>query len=125
MEYEAAIMEKKRKRINLMLLTAAHIYLLLPILIFCVGWCKWYIGAVMSCIIVVGAYISINKYMLSEPMGGEQHTCKGKLWICVVALLLIALWVVLSGIGGYVWQNDDHFWRNTIFDILVTKKNIV
>lgn len=119
MEYEAAIMEKKRKRINLVLLTAAHIYLLLPILIFCVGWCKWYIGAVMSCIIVVGAYISINKYMLSEPMGGEQHTCKGKLWICVVALLLIALWVVLSGIGGYVWQNDDHFWRNTIFDILV------
>ncbi|MBD5527036.1 MAG: hypothetical protein HDR02_01305 [Lachnospiraceae bacterium] len=34
-------------------------------------------------------------------------------------VMLIALWVVLSGVGGYVWQNDDHLWRNTIFDILV------
>lgn len=120
MEYEAALMEKRQKRINFIILMAAHIYLLLPVLIFCVGWCKWYIGAVMSCVIVVGAYISIHKYMLSEQTDrGEQLTGKGTFWKCLLALLLIVLWVLLSGIGGYVWQNDDHWWRNTIFDILV------
>lgn len=113
-------MDKKRKRINLIILTAAHIYLLFPVLIFCVGWCKWYIGAVMSCIIVIGAYMSIHKYMLSESVERvERSTDRRAIWKCLVVVMLIALWVVLSGVGGYVWQNDDHLWRNTIFDILV------
>lgn len=120
MEYGVALMDKKRKRINLIVLTAAHIYLLFPVLIFCVGWCKWYIGAVMSCIIVIGAYMSIHKYMLSEPVERVgRSTDRRAIWKCLVVVMLIALWVVLSGVGGYVWQNDDHLWRNTIFDILV------
>ena len=96
-------MVKKRKRINLIMLTAAHIYLLLPVLIFCIGWCKWYIGAAMSCIIVAGAYMSIRKYMLLVPAERVGVSVNRRtLWICFIAVIIIALWVVLSGIGGYV-----------------------
>ncbi len=113
-------MVKKRKRINLIMLTAAHIYLLLPVLIFCIGWCKWYIGAAMSCIIVAGAYMSIRKYMLLVPAERVGVSVNRRtLWICFIAVIIIALWVVLSGIGGYVWQNDDHLYRNTLFNVLV------
>lgn len=120
MEYEVVFMGKKRKRINLILLTAAHIYLLLPILIFCVGWCKWYIGAVMSCIIVIGAYMSIRQYMLVKSVESVWVSVDRKtLWKCLFAVIIIALWVVLSGIGGYVWQNEDHLHRNTLFNVLV------
>lgn len=113
-------MGKKWKRIDLIILIAAHIYLLLPILIFCIGWCKWYIGGAMSCVIAIGAYLSVRKYMLSEPVGRTNLSANRRtLWKCFIAVIIIALWVVLSGIGGYVWQNNDHLYRNTIFNILV------
>lgn len=113
-------MGKKRKRIDRIILIAAHIYLLLPALIFCIGWCKWYIGGVMSCVIAIGAYLSVHEYTLSGPVERIGLSVDKKiLWKCFMAVIIIALWVVLSGIGGYVWQNDDHLWRNAIFNILV------
>lgn len=113
-------MGKKWKRIDRIILIAAHIYLLLPVLIFCIGWCKWYIGGVMSCVIAIGAYLSVHEYMLSGSVERSSLSVdKRILWKCFMAVIIIALWVVLSGIGGYVWQNDDHFSRNTIFQILV------
>jgi len=36
-----------------------------------------------------------------------------------LVVALIAVWVYFSGIGGFVWQNSDHWWRNEIFNILV------
>lgn len=115
-------MEKKWKRIDSVILTAAHVYLLFPVLIFCVAWCKWYIGGLMSCVIIIGTYMSLRVYMRAKPAERMKISVGGGiLWKCLAALLIIVLWVVLSGIGGYVWQNDDHWYRNTIFNILVSE----
>lgn len=120
MEFEGAFMDKKWKKIDLVILTAAHIYLLLPILIFSIGWCKWYIGVLMSCVIAAGAYLSIRKYMSSRSVERTYFSVNRRtLWTCLAVVIIIALWVVLSGIGGYVWQNDDHLYRNTLFNVLV------
>ena len=34
-------------------------------------------------------------------------------------LVLVCVWAYLSGIGGLVYQNGDHPWRNSIFKALV------
>ncbi|MCM1555233.1 MAG: hypothetical protein NC048_07025 [Bacteroides sp.] len=36
--------------------------------------------------------------------------------------ILIAVIVVLCGIGGYIWQHGDHYFRNAIFKALVENK---
>ncbi len=40
----------------------------------------------------------------------------------IIVLLIVMVWVYWSGIGGYVWQNADHYWRNEIYEILVEYK---
>ncbi len=35
-------------------------------------------------------------------------------------LLLTGLWVFLSGVGGYAFQNWDHHWRNAVLHDLIT-----
>ena len=34
-------------------------------------------------------------------------------------VIIIGTWVYFSGIGGFAFQNDDHRWRNEIFQMLV------
>lgn len=115
-------MAKNWERINRITLVLVHIYLLLPILIFCIGWCRWYIGIAASCVIVAAAYLSMYEYIIVKPTVNSSLII-GKKTICkfLIAIMIIALWVILSGIGGYVWQNDDHLYRNTIFNIIVAE----
>jgi hypothetical protein len=40
----------------------------------------------------------------------------------IVALFAILVWVYLSGIGKFVWQNGDHPYRNAIFKLLVERE---
>lgn len=113
-------MTGKWKKIDRILIAATHIYLLLPVLIFCIGWCKWYVGIIMTCVTVIGAYMSMRQYASAE--AAEAADCfwdRKSLWKILIVVLIIVLWVILSGIGGYVWQNKDHWWRNVMFNILV------
>lgn len=34
-------------------------------------------------------------------------------------IVILILWVYFSGIGGFVFQNKDHWWRNETFNLLV------
>ena len=43
-------------------------------------------------------------------------------WKVVGIVVLIMMWVALSGVGGLMWQNSDHWWRNEIYELLVTEK---
>lgn len=92
-----------------------YAYILLPILIFFMGWLKLYI-AIPICLLIL---YSIRRAIENEsPLfcPGESFTA----WIPI--LIVIGLWVYFSGIGGMVFQNSDHECRNTIFSLLVNKK---
>lgn len=106
-------MEKKKKIIWLNLLI--YIYLFLPVLIFVVGWLKWYwalpFGILMALACVKGFTDSVQcDCFLLE---------KSDFRILIKALFLIILWVYLSGIGGWCYQNSDHEARSAIFRALV------
>lgn len=93
----------------------AYGYILLPFVIFALGWMKIYISLPIVGILCYCYY----------------KTCKEspELWLpdwdrdtiikFLFAIGIIAIWVYYSGIGKFVFQNTDHFERNSIFNILV------
>ena len=93
----------------------AYTYLLLPLLIFILGYCKWFY-AVPICVVLLMSFKMMTKVIdlnNIESIGTkERHTL-------IYALLVIIVWVIISGIGDLVPQNTDQIYRNTIFELLV------
>lgn len=105
----------KKQKNDIFVSILIYLYLALPTLIFFIGWLKWYwalaFGALTAVACVKGFSDSIkDKCLLLENIDIN---------IFVKALLLIILWVYLSGIGGYCYQNSDHGVRNALFRALV------
>ena len=94
----------------------AYGYIVLPILIFFIGWCNPLVAVLGSIIILVSFYFTCkNAPELWSPTSRKQ-------WFFLISLVLVALvWVCWSGIGALVFQNPDHSCRNPIFELLVTK----
>ncbi len=106
---------KKKSRSALCVNILIYFYLVLPNLIFIIGWLKWYwallLGVLVSFACVRG-FTDSERWNNSEIKGYDTGTM-------LKALLLIVLWVYLSGIGGYCFQNRDYGIRNAIFRALV------
>lgn len=101
------------------ILSLTYIYLSLPICIFMIGWLKPFFSILF--VILVGFYLfriclSMHRNSDSASSFVLTRTSIVKLFI---ANLLIIVWVCLSGIGGVSFQTSDHYWRNTIFELLV------
>lgn len=102
---------KMTKRI----VSCAYVYITLPILIFCIGWLKWYWAAVC----VVPITISLFKLIKSGCINCELQISKQGLIKLFLAFMFIAFWVFISGIGGMSYQTSDHEARTAIFRALV------
>lgn len=101
-------MEKETKFFN----AAAYIYLSLPMLIFVIGYLKPVYATLAAAVIVVSVFLAIRS---SQGTYMPQRTDVKKL---IVIAAIVCLWVYLSGIGHYVFQNDDHRYRNAVFEML-------
>ncbi len=95
-----------------------YLYLALPVIIFMAGWLKWY-WALPFCLLTV--YACIRGF--TESVRTRCLAIKGRVnWKTVLAVFfLIVLWVFLSGVGGFCYQNSDHAVRNAIFRALVER----
>ncbi len=106
----------EKKKIGLYANMLIYIYLALPTIIFIVGWLKWYLAlpfgllAAFACIKGFSDSIQDKCLFIDNPVD---------IRILLKALLLIAVWVYISGIGGWCYQNSDHKARNAIFRALV------
>ncbi len=97
------------------ILLIAYLYVLLPILIFFLGWCRWYV-AIPGTILLIYCFFQLmkNSPEMWKPVWSREEIEK-----MVFIFLIIALWVYFSGLGKLVFQNPDHDWRNAIFEALV------
>jgi len=92
-------------------------YLALPFIIFCFGWLRLLIAIPITVLILWAVWklltqSSITNYQLPNyQFPNPQST--------FYLLLLTGLWVFLSGIGGYAFQNWDHHWRNAVLHDLI------
>ena len=89
-------------------------YIGLPIVIFILGWVRWYISIPATLLIGLCFFFSVRKADTSLPSVAQGDRKK-----IIFAILIILGWVFSSGIGGFVFQNSDHWCRNEIYRALV------
>lgn len=92
-----------------------YFYSVLPTLIFILGWFEWYWAFIFGVLILTACFKSINVSSQDSCFITQDFNMK----VTLIVLLIVAVWVYLSGIGGYCFQNKDHRVRNSIFNILV------
>lgn len=102
-------MEDKKSKIGAMV---AYLYIMLPFLIFSMTWMKKVIGYPIAVLMII-ALVFLYKHAPELPV------LKFKIEHIILIFMVILLWVYLSGIGGYVYQNIDHHYRNGMFKLLV------
>lgn len=93
----------------------AYLYLAVPFLIFVFGWFKPPLAILAAIIILVGLFFALKHAPKTDiSMIHRKNTVK------IAAVVIIAMvWVYMSGIGGFAFQNYDHTWRNAVLEILV------
>lgn len=96
---------------NKMLKLGSYIYLVCPVIIFTLGYLKWYFAIPIG-IITFYAFLKALKADEGSEIVAEKN-------ILLSSLIIIIFWVLLSGIGGCSFQNADHGARNAIFRALV------
>lgn len=94
----------------------AYFYISFPYLIFLFGWLHWYISWPVSILFLISIYFSISLYQPDNKIINQIFS-KQKLLFWVI--LIIIIFILFSGIGGYSFQNEDHRYRNAIFQDLV------
>lgn len=119
---------KRKKKVNEVSHTGIHravvrmtyIYLALPMIIFLLGWCRPLVGIPLAGVCIWSLVLCLRKR--ENYIDLDWKLSQADKWKLVVIVSVIFVWVALSGIGGYVWQNSDHAWRNKILYILVEDK---
>ena len=94
--------------------TVSIAYLFLPFVIFLMGWVKP-VFAVLFCGLCVWAFIKAFQQIKKE--NSDPLIVSRSLLIFVIGLF--AVWVALSGIGGFAFQNWDFHWRNALLRDLI------
>lgn len=95
----------------------ALIYLIIPFLIFSVTWLKPVYA--LLCCIVTGVFF--YRFLFNYTSCEDKNISGSELKTLIIAFVLITLWVSISGIGCMVFQNEDHTWRNGMFEVLVNQ----
>ena len=104
------------------------IYLVLPALFFAYGWLRSPFAVITIFVIIV--FIAVSTWEIYRAVGLLRHRLVGRsindqsktlIWLCL-AYLLIGIWLVLSGAGGFGYQNYDYITNNALFKDLIIKK---
>ncbi len=89
-----------------------YLYLLIPFILFSLGWLRL-IFAIPVIALIVWIFFQLDHSTESKPSSFILHPSRA-------AFILVFLWVFLSGVGGYAFQNWDHNWRNAVFRDLIS-----
>jgi hypothetical protein len=86
-------------------------YLVFPFLLFCMGWLRLSIAVPVVLLTLWATWKLFAQPIPYSLIPNSQPT--------FYFLLITFLWLLLSGIGGYAFQNWDHHWRNAVLRDLI------
>ena len=98
------------------LLKICYAYLILPIIIFFIGWLNLPLIFLSLSVTTIGVYFSFKKIINNESF------IKLDLIFLFFSFVILFIWVGFSGIGGFGYQNYDFHFRNAVFRDLITFK---
>ena len=88
----------------------AIIYLMLPVVVWLVGWFEWWFGVPLALLVAVGVWQVLKPGQAKINRRTLLSALRSALRPTTVALLLIALaWVMVTGAGG-VFDDQTHHW---------------
>lgn len=90
----------------------SYLWIAFGTLIFIIGWCSLYVSLPIVALFIILGW----KWLKTSSNTEILAVSKRQLW-CVFFLIFII--TLLCGIGGYVVQSNDHYWRNAMFRDLV------
>ena len=97
------------KKLNLQLFSL--LYLAIPLVIFFGGYLKVVLALPLTALFIVGIILCCR----SSFENSISYSPK-----IIFAIVIIAIWVIIAGVGGFIWQNRwDHMFRNALFSDLV------
>jgi hypothetical protein len=91
----------------------SYLYLLIPFLVFCLGFIRLYYALPIT-LILLWLVVKNWKNGIKEDQGFSLSRRS-----LIFTILAVSLWVGLSGIGGFSFQNTDFHTRNAIFRDLI------
>ena len=104
-------MKSKISKFDTGMIYMALVYLVLPMIIFLFGWTKLWIASLGSVLLLFLAW-KVKEELQQDSKEIDLFSNSSKYWIITVGVILV--WVFLSGIGGFCFQNSDFFVRNPI-----------
>jgi hypothetical protein len=110
---------KRRINVDKLLTALAITYIIIPIILFLLTWTKLIIGIPCSAILLILG-TKIYKRMTETSSIVTLQTLKNHKIFCISTLIILAIWVYLSGITGTVYQNWDYWARNALLNDLST-----
>jgi len=102
------------------LLVASTIYLLIPNIIFLGTWVAPHISITLGIILLGSSLPTIRNFVNSAKI--EQDVAKIPALGGFIAIIILGLWVSVSGIGGAGFQNSDYIASNSMLHDLMTKE---
>lgn len=108
----------QKNNIDKVVIGISLIYLVFPIIIFFFGFLKTFIAIPFSILLVCSFWRLYKELTKNEIKLFSKNTLK--FWI--IALIVLIVWIGLSGIGGFCFQNEDFWARNAILRDLVNYK---
>ncbi|HET8687006.1 MAG TPA: hypothetical protein VFM18_10130, partial [Methanosarcina sp.] len=93
-----------------------YIYLVLPLVIFCLGWIRTPLNLLFA-----GLICFVSFRILKGIFNNAENDAGIHLRSLIFPILLLGIWVFFSGIGGFTFQNTDFNARNAIFRDLINQ----
>lgn len=90
----------------------SYLYLTLPILLFLIGWLNRFAAAIVILLTLIAVF---KCWTAISPDPGIFHKKKD----VILGVIIIGIWLYLSGVGGYAFQNNDYHSRNAVFRDLI------
>lgn len=97
----------------------AYCYFAVPFLIFAAGWFNLPAALIATVLVTSGTVLAIH----SAPRTDVTVFTKARNIVPLLAAVVLgAVWVFYSGIGGFTFQNSDFRWRNALLKLLVEQE---
>ncbi|MCU0288737.1 MAG: hypothetical protein MUF15_20375, partial [Acidobacteria bacterium] len=95
-----------------------YLLFLIPAVLFAAGWLRPPYAVVGILILLLVIYVGFKE--LRQETRQRKHQWENrKLFYCAIVFLMLSLWILLSGIGGFGFQNSDYGKHNGLLKDLI------